>query len=388
MPTSIPFRAPGPLATRLLSALLAGFCLFAPRAIHAQSATIRPWTPPGADTLLTWVTEARVRFQTNTGDSVGGRNYEAYEMVGRMGESLLRSMGRERMAQAYVVETVLDSLGLDTDISFDPELPYFALLVVRNPFHRTAASVGYLYWYRQSELRVQGLLFEGGREPKSRVWWTSDTAAPYAWGILDQSLGDPPTIGLTYLRLEPNGFFWNVVQFASDTLNLGGPGQAAWTDINRDGVPEVVTWVKSELDSTFVSCNGCPQLMAERTFVERKQGFQIEESRLVPTSFASLVLFVRFLQERNRAAAERLVADPAMVDRALEWGWGRRGEGIWKFEYGEPGERWPRWMAFSHRGEGGKKTTYVIRFGHADGRWILASFEPAVRAPAQGGAGQ
>lgn len=371
----------------LIAALLAASVLLTSGVARAQPGKIRPWTPQGADTLLTWATEARVRFQTNSGDSVGGSNYEAYEMVARMGERLLRSMGRERMVQAYVVETVLDSLGLDTDVSFDPDLPYFALLMVRNPFRRTAASVGYMYWYRQDELRVQGMLFEGGRKPKSKVWWTSDTSSPYAWGILDQSLGDPPTIGLTYLRLEPNGYFWNLVQFAADTLNLGGPGQAEWTDVNRDGIPEVVTWVRGDLDSTFVSCNGCPQLIAERTFVERKEGFQIEESRLVPTSFASLVLFVRFLQEGNRAAAERLVASRAMVDRALEWGWDRRGAGIWKFEYGEPGERWPRWMAFSHLAAGGKKTTYVIRFGHAEGRWILASFDPAARAPAQGGAG-
>jgi hypothetical protein len=344
--------------------------------------------PPNADTLLTWATEARVRFQSNTGDSVGGRNYDAYEMVGRMGEHMLRAIGRSRMVQAYAIETVLDSLGLDTELSFDPEVPGFALLMVRNPFNRNAASVGYLYWYRQNDLRVQGLLFHGGREPKSRVWWTSDARAPYGWGILDQSLADPPTVGLTYLRLEPNGNFWDLVQFAADTLNLGGPGRAEWTDINRDGVPEVVAWVKGELDSTFVACNGCPQLIAERTFVERGGGFQIEESRLVATSFASLVLFVRLLQDGSRAGAARLVADPGMVDQALKWGWSRKGAGLWKFEYGEPGERWPRWMAFSHEGASGKKSTYVIRFGHADGRWILAGFEPAARPPARGGAGQ
>jgi hypothetical protein len=292
------------------------------------------------------------------------------------------------MAQANVIETVLDSLGLDTDVSFDPEAPYFALLMVRNPFRRMAASVGYLYWYKQELLRVQGILFFGGHEPKSKVWWTGNTSTPYAWGILDQSLADPPTVGLTFLRLEPGGNFWDLVQFAADTLNLGGPGSAEWVDVNRDGVPEVVTWVKGELDSTFVSCNGCPELIAERTFVERKDGFQIEESRLIPTSFASLVLFVRLLQEGNRAGAARLVADPKMVDQAIGYGWNRKGVGLWQFENAEPGERWPRWMAFSHRGKDGKKTTYVIHFGHADGRWILAKFDPTHRAPAQGGAGK
>jgi hypothetical protein len=372
----------------LLPAVLAALCLLAPGVRTAAAAPIKPWMPPSADTLLTWATEARVRFQTNTGDSVGGRNYEAYEMVARMGERVLQSMGRSRMVQAPLIETVFDSLGLDTDISFDPDLPYFALLMVRNPFNRAAASVGYLYWYKQEALRVQGVLFYGGREPKSKVWWTGDTSGPYSWGVLDQSLTDPPTVGLTFLRLEPGGNFWDLVQFAADTLNLGGPGTAEWVDVNRDGVPEVVTWIKGEVDSTFTACNGCPELIAERTFVERKQGFQLEESRLMPTSFASLVLFVRMLQDGNRAGAARLVADPKMVEQAIGYGWNRKGKGLWRFENAEPGERWPRWMAFSNPGQGGKKTTYVIHFGHADGRWILAKFEPTRRPPAQGGAGQ
>lgn len=371
----------------LAAALLAASVLLSPRPAQPQAGAYKPWTPPGADTLLTWATEARVRFQTNAGDSVGGSNYAAYEMVGRMGESLLRSMGRARMAQAYVVETILDSLGLDTDVSFDPELPYFALLMVHNPFRREAASVGYLYWYRQDVLKVQGVLFFGGREPKSRVWWTSDSAAPYAWGILDQSIGEPQTVGLTYLRLEPTGNFWDLVQFAADTLNLGGPGRAEWTDINRDGIPEVVSWIRGDLDSTFEACSGCPQLIVERTFVERKQGFQIEESRLLPTSFANLVQFVRLLQEGQRAGAARLVADPRLVDQAIAWGWNRRGAGRFRFEYAEPNERWPRWMAFRHLGADGKRTTYVIRFGHADGRWIITDIKPAARPPAREGAG-
>jgi len=375
----------------LPAALLASLILLVPGPSRAQSRAqpgFKPWTPPNADTLLTWATEARVRFQSNSGDTVGGSNYAAYEMVGRMGEYLLRSMGRSRMVQAYAVETILDSLGLDTDLSFDPDLPYFALLVVHNPFSRTAASVGYLYWYRQDELKVQGLLFYGGRDPKSRVWWTSDTAAPYAWGILDQSITNPPTVGLTYLKLEPKGNYWDLIQFAADTLNLGGPGRGEWTDINRDGVPEVVVWVRGDLDSTFEACSACPQTLVERTFVERRDGFQIEESRLLPTSFANLVQFVRLLQEGQRAGASRLVANPALVEKALQWGWGRRGNGLFRYEYGEPDERWPRWMAFSHRGADGKKTTYVIRFGHADGRWIIADIAPAVRPPAQGGAGK
>ncbi len=355
---------------------------------RAGAVPVKPWMPPHSDTLLTWATEARVRFQSNTGDSVGGDNYRAYELVARMGQHLLERMGRARMTEAYTVETILDSLGLDTEVSFDPSLPYFALLMVHNPFKRTAASVGYLYWYKQYDLKVQGVLFFGGREPKSRVWWTGDTSQPYGWGILDRSLADPPTIGLTYLRLDPAGNYWNLMQFAADTLNLGGPGDAEWVDINRDGIPEIASWVRGALDSSFVECSGCPEIFIERTLVDRQEGFGVEESRLVPTAFANFVLFVRLLQQGDRGGAARLVANPKMVDQALAWGWNRRGKGVWKYLYGENGEHWQRWMAFLHHGANGKNTTYVIHFGQAEGRWIIAGMTPVRDPSAQGGAGQ
>jgi len=375
----------GVLARRFVALTAFAILACAPR---AGAAPVRAWTPPHADTLLTWATEARVRFQTNTGDSVGGSNYNAYELVARMGEYLLRSMGRSRTNQAYSIETVLDSLGLDTDVSLDPKLPYFVLLMVRNPFSRSASSVGYLYWYKGQDLRVQGVLFFGGHEPKSKVWWTGDTSRPYSWGILDQSITEPSTVGLTLLRLNPDGSFWNLVQFAADTLNLGGPGEAEWVDINRDGTPEVVNWVRGELDSTFEACRGCPELLREQTLVERDDGFRLEESRIVPTSFANFVLFIRLLQQGSLDGARRLVAKPALLDTAIRDGWNRKGKGLWRYENGEPHEKWQHWMAMSYKSATGKRRTYIVHFGQADGRWIIADFTPVKAAPAQGGTGQ
>src|SRR5512139_1506389 len=83
----------------------------------AQAQRVRPWVPPGADSLVRWVADARVAFQANTGDSIGGSNYKAYEQVGNLGRRLLRGLGRQNMIQARAVEALLDSLGLDTDIT-------------------------------------------------------------------------------------------------------------------------------------------------------------------------------------------------------------------------------------------------------------------------------
>jgi hypothetical protein len=373
-----------PRAASCVHVVLGLVCLALLETTAAHAAPVRAWMPPSADSLLTWATEARLRFQTNAGDSVGGENYQAYEIVARLGRNLLASMGRGRVVQARAIETVLDSLGLDTEVDLDPELPYFVLLMVRNPFKPTASSVGYLFWYRQNDLKVQGVLFRGGREPRMKVWWTGETSYPYEWGILDKNGGPDGVIGLTLLRLEPGGNFWNLQQFPADSVNLGGPGTATWADVNRDGVPEIVAWVRGELDPAFESCNGCPEVIVERTFSERVEGFQLEESRILPTAFSNFMLFVHMLRDGNQAGAQRLLADRALLTKAVGFGWNRKGDHVWRYQYGEPKERWPRWMAFSLKGATAKPETFVVRFGNAGGRWILTGFERAARQAASG----
>ena len=85
--------------------------------------------PPSADSLQHWASEAKVLFQANEGDSVGGPNFRAYERVGHMGRRLLRSLGKSGLSQAHAVAVIIDSLGLDVGevpegpISPDLELP-------------------------------------------------------------------------------------------------------------------------------------------------------------------------------------------------------------------------------------------------------------------------
>src|SRR5262245_16370749 len=193
-----PRREPAPGSSRRLVSLAASLLFilgFLPAAAFAQN--IKPWVPPASDSLLRWATEAKARFQTNKGDSIGGENFAAYDLVGKMGRRLLRSLGRENMRQASAIKPVLDSLGLETDIEVDPDLPYFALLMVRNPYRRTAKAVGFLYWYRENDLRMQGAQFQGGWKPQMRVWWTGNQDAPYSWGVADRSRWREATLRLS-----------------------------------------------------------------------------------------------------------------------------------------------------------------------------------------------
>lgn len=346
----------------------------------ARSQTIRPWTPPNADSLLIWATQAEVGFRSNQGDSVAGRNYAPYDIVGTTGRRLLRSLGRANVRQAALVEGVLDSLGLDARISVDPMQPDFVLLMVRNPYRATAHAVGYFYWYRNTDLRMQGIEFPGGLRPASRVWWTGDRSAPYEWGVL-QYAGEPAIPRLSLFHLDPAGNNWVLQQDDATGTLLGEPGQAMWADLNGDGRPEVVAWLRTRTDSLFRECADCTHLMIERTLVEGRDGFEFFDQRLLPSPYATFVAFVRLLHDHNLDAARRLLEQPDRVQDALALGFGQqKGHGTWSVEYGEPDEAWPRWIEVRFDGPHGVKR-YIVHFAMRDGHWLIHDWlEPHVVA--------
>jgi hypothetical protein len=340
----------------------------------AAAQAIKPWVPPAADSLLRWSAEAKARFQTNTGDSINGSNYRAYELVGTMGRRLLRSLGREHLVQAHAIKPVLDSLGLETDVAVDPELPYFVLLMVRNPYHRSADAVGFMYWYKERDLRMQGALFRGGMNPQMRVWWTGKQDGPYEWGVVDRPRTQGP-MHLALFRLASSGKFWNLVQYDDLSPELGPTGSVSWADVDGDGKPELVSWTKDVADSLFESCPDCPNLISELLFIERAEGFGLHDIRLVPSPYATLVQFVRLLLDNHREQASRLLKDPSWMRQAVAAGWGlRRTARTWKIETVEADTQWPRWLEVRFRGPMGDRR-YVIHFEQFRGRWIIRDWE-------------
>lgn len=378
-------------AARVRRALLVGLvvaCGVAPLAGPAAAQGPRAWVAPSSDSLAAWAAEARARFKANAGDSVGGDNYRAYELVGTMSRRLLRALGPLRLASAPGVKAVFDSLGLDTDIISDPLQPAFALVMVRNPYRFSANSVGYLcWWYRGEDLRMQGVVFQGGKDPVARPWWTGRPDRPYEWAVVDHERGNGPA-HFTLFQLNPSGTQWSVAQSDVDGSVLGESGEAALVDLDHDGVPELVQWTIPRTDSLFEPCSDCPRIMVEKTYVAREEGFGLFDTRVLPSPYATLVTFVRFLLDNHRAEAARLVADPAVVTRALAAGWGvSRKPGTWRIEYGEQGERWPRWLEARFSGPQGVKR-YVIHFGQREGHWIIEQFlepKPVQRNPAAPG---
>ena len=366
-----PSGAGAGLVRRALTAFAAAALMAAlpPLVPFASAQTAKPWTPPGTDSLVIQVADAKVRFQSNKGDSIGGGNYKAYETVGLAARRVLRLIGRDNMMQARAVEAMLDSLGLDTDVLVDPEMPIFTFLLVRNPYKLSAKAVGFLYWWKGNDLRMQGAQFSGGTQPKSRVWWTGEENNPYSWGIVDFARSDGD-MHFTLFRLTASGMFWTLTQYEDSGYQLGGTGTTSWVDINGDQRPELVAYLPGTRDSLFQDCKDCPRPVAELVFAERRQGFAIQDTRIVPAPYSTFEHFLRLLVDGNHAAAARLLDDPAKLSNAVADGWTYHKPRSWKVDYSEPGTSWPAWMVVRFFGPQ-RPHRYTIYLEVKNGRWVI-----------------
>lgn len=377
---------PSPFRRFRSPAALLAFLIVALAAPESRAQMIKPWTPATPDSMLRMAAEARTAFRANRGDSVTGPNFHAYEVVGRMAMRQVRSLGRASLAQAPAIESLLDSLGLDTEIAFDPRQPTFLIVMVHNPFQRTAPAVGFLYWHRGEELRWQGSVYRGGRSPEMRVWWTGDKNAPYRLAVMDRVLGEPEERRLTTFSLNSLGTLWSPGQYEGAGPDFSNAKETAFVDINRDGRPEILVWSVATAESLFESCRECPPLLTEQTWVERDSRFQMDDSRVMPSAYSTFVVFIRLLREGNKAGAARLLVNPAKVEDAIREGWASGGgRGLWSAEYVEPGNAWPRWLAMRFRG-GKDRPLYTVRFVQRDTRWVIENWirqvPPARRAAA------
>jgi hypothetical protein len=335
-----------------------------------------------SDSLVAVAAGAIRGFKASHGDSASGENYAPFERVGLAVRRMLREHGPGHLLGAPAIGAALDSLGLDVDLIVDPAQPSFALLMVRNPYRYSAEAVGFLYWwYRGQDLRMQGAVFRGGKEPAMRVWWEGRPDRPYEWAVIDRERGGG-TARLTLFRLSPSGTTWNLVPDDPESPVLGEPGEAVFADLDHDGRPEIVEWAIPKTDSLFVPCPDCPRIMSERLFVLRDEGFALADTRVMPSPYATLVTFVRLILDGRRGEAARLVRDPQMVTDAVAAGWAvKRAAGTWQVEYGEQGERWPRWLEVRFAGPQGVKR-YIVHFGQREGRWIIEQWlepQPAAR---------
>ncbi len=343
--------------------------VFAPRPSHAQA--VRPWTPPGADSIQTLVSEARVLFRQSNTDSISERSIVPFERVGQAARRLLRRLGRQNTLLAPSIEATLDSLGLDTDVVNDTDVPSVVLVLVRNPDRVSMHAVGYLLWFRGPDLRMQGMSFPPCVRPRLESWWSGNTSSPYSAAITYQERGTSGRLGFKYLRLSPDGFFWNLVQYEGNGPDLGANGDATFADLDRDGRPELLSYSQAPPDSVLAVERPVRPLIREVIYTDRGQGFVVHDARILPGPLATLRQFVSALRTGERENARRFLMNPDFLEFAVAAGWATgRSPRTFVVDRQEEGQPWPDWLGARVSGVNGTRR-WVFHFTLRDGRWLI-----------------
>ena len=355
---ALPRVIPLTLALGLLPALAA-----------AQPA--KPWTPAGADSITGLVAEANVRFRQASTDTIDEQSMAPFERVGQAARRLVRRLGRENTLLAPAIEASLDSLGLDTDVVNDPDVPSIVLVMVRNPYRRTEQAVGYLIWYRGMDLRMQGAAFPPCVRPRIKSWWSGRPSHPYSAAVVYETRGATPMLGFKYFQLSADGYYWDLVQYEGNGPVLGPAGDVAFADLNADGRPELLSYSPAPQDSILTVEAPVGPVLREVIYTDRGRGFVIHDGRIVPGPLATLDLFLTLLRDGKQDGARRLLVDPAFLRLALAAGWAEpRAPRNFVVDRQEEGQPWPDWLGAKVTGRTGTQR-WVIHFAFQEGHWLI-----------------
>lgn len=365
---------PRPLGPRSFTSLLF-LAIACAVAVPARGQSVRSWSPP-SDSLVRIAGSAKARFKAQAGDSLGGANFDGYQIVGDMGRHLLAALGRAHWAQAQAVEATLDSMGLDVEMACDPKMRAVVFMLVRNPYKRSSDAVGFLYWWRNRELLIQGAAYPPAQDVSLRAWWTGRGEYPYEAITLFRRRTGAGETAMRLFRLSPDGTNWALAQYEGAGPEFGPGAEAVFADVNRDGQPEVVSWRAVAPDSFLHVATDAPALSEELTYTERPEGFVLHDARMLPGPTETVNMFASLLVHGQADLARRLLLHPEALDSMLVRGWGRhKGAGAWNIEYGEEAQPWPEWCELKVREDAGWKH-WIFHFTIKDDRWVIRDWLP------------
>lgn len=360
------------LVAIVLACLAAPFATAAPASGKPAAPYVKPWVPGGADSITSLVAEAKVRFRQQSVDTLDEQSIVPFERVGQAARRLLRTLGRERMILAPSIELTLDSLGLDTDVVQDPKLPSIVLVLVRNPWRPAMPSVGYLMWYRGPDLRMQGASFPPAVQPVLRTWWSGSPSSPYAAAVLFRMRGTLGTQGFKYLRMSPDGFYWEMVQYEGNGPDLGEQGDASFADVNHDGLPELLAYSFAPPDSILRTEPPVRPVLREVLYTDRGRGFITHDARILPGPLATLRLYVSLLRQGSFEQARKLLLQPDLLEFTRAAGWaGTRGPASVVVDRQEEGTAWPEWFSVKVLTADRVTRRWIVHFTLQEGRWLI-----------------
>ena len=276
-----------------------------------------------------------------------------------------------RLNWADRARVLIDSLDVGAEYASAP------CAMVVNFFARGNPSAGSWPWLfscgetrlRASSIPGQGMALQG---VASRGLYGEPPRPPGARGVAvlfarRGTVGQQPVL----MVLRPTkSDDWTLTQTLGPD-SLGGAGTGSFTTPG-DSTVDLETRTFSNTPH-FEECATCPHVYRVHRFRWRGDGFTRLEDRVSPSPYATFVMFIRALSEGDREAAERLVADPSLVDAARDAEWGVP-RGSWRAAPAT--DETAHEMIFFR----GMKEAWRVGFQPRGTEWLIGGFQPTTRS--------
>lgn len=335
------------------------------------------FVPPGADSTLAVMSDS---FAVLVGDAL--EQWEAQDgptaapATARLLIDDLRRNPDRRLADR--ARTFLDSCGFSAEVSGSVDI------AVVNFFSRADPAGGswpYLVWRDGEVLRHQPVEGSGMRlldvaigPAPAGLGSGADPAAPsgpqQAAAIYARagSRGLQPVV--IAWRRPPAGKRWSLAQTLGPD-SLGGVGVVEFMVPPGGGTGiEARTYRPT---AGFDECPTCPHIHRTLRFDWGSDGFHKVSEEAAPSPYQAFVQLIAALSVNDREMAQRVVADPGLLDTAEQYEWGR-SKGLWRVAPGA--DESATEMTFFR----GRREAYKVRFASRDGRWMVTDFQPTQRS--------
>jgi hypothetical protein len=265
---------------------------------------------------------------------------------------------------------VLDSLGIGAEVAGSD------MALVVNLFSRAeaqGASWPYLFWLEPDGVRLQSIEGAGMQVVATATrgfgndGTPSDTAQTAVLFARRAGMGQQP-VAMVWRRGD--GGRWDLHQSLGPD-SLGGTGSAEFVAGDADVDLTTRTYRATPY---FDECATCPHVFRERRFEWREGGFVRRHDEPVPSPYATFTGLIAALIAEDRARAERLVSDAALVEFARRLGWHEGARGRWRLA--PTTDEGAMEMVFFR----GPRDAYRVSFEARDGDWVVRGFEPTERA--------
>ena len=342
-------------------ALCAG-CDRKPRFVPAgaDSTAARP-----ADSLAAYADEVREIWESPD------RQDEAAPLTARLLLDDLRLHPGDPLARR--IRTFIDSLALGAEVVGRGSRAVVNLFARSDP---AGASWPYLFWREAEDVHHQGLEGRGMRLldllPSDESGEAAGEGNVVQLAVLFARAaggGQQPLVFVWRKVSESAG--WRLVQSLGPD-SLGGVGTAAFlASPSSDGV---VLEARTHLPTPrFDECATCPHIYRTRRFVWGPSGLASLGEEVETSPYSAFVRFVQALALSDREMAERIVADPSLIEAALGYEWGL-SRGLWRLSPGSQGRS--EHLVFFR----GTQEAYRVHFAPRGDDWVITGFEPTSRS--------